>query len=140
VGIVCRRFIVDHEGRLLRLKNTTFERLLSDPLHHTMPALAGQRVRMAEILVELANRVPVRVVRRVYFVVNFDAAGRVDTERFKKQRWALADSALALGLAAPGHDDNSIVDAASRFIAQGAKWRPQAALAQQLDDSALGNS
>jgi hypothetical protein len=63
----------------------------------------------------------------------------LDTERFKKQRWALADSALALGLAAPGHDD-SIVDAASRFIAQGAKWPPQAALAQQLDDSALGNS
>ena len=141
MGIVCRRFIVDHEGRLFRLKNATFERLLSDPLHHTMPALAGQRVRVAEILVELANRVPVRVVRRVYFVVNFDVAGRLDKERFKQQRWALAQSALHQALATPSDDDeDSIIEAASRFIAQGAKWRPQAALAQQLDDSALGNS
>jgi hypothetical protein len=81
---------------------------------------------MAEILVELANRVPVRVVRRVYCVVNFDVAGRLDTERFKR-------------FAAPG-DDDSILDAASRFIAQGGKWRPQAALARKLDDSALGNA
>ena len=139
MGIVCRRFIVDHEGRLFRLKNTTFERLLRDPLHHTMPALAGQRVRMAEILVELANPVPLRVVRRVYFVVNFDVAGRLVPERFKRQQWALAESALDHAFATPS-DDDSILDAASRFIAQGGKWRPQAALAQQLDDSAIGNA
>ena len=53
MGISCRRFIVDDEGRLVRLRNTIFERLLRDPQHHTMPVLAGQRVRMAEILVQL---------------------------------------------------------------------------------------
>ena len=51
MGIGCRRFIVEDEDKLVRLKNTLFERLLRDPKHHTMPALAGQRVRMAEILV-----------------------------------------------------------------------------------------
>ena len=72
MGIGCRRFIVDDEGRIVRLKNTLFERLQRDPQHHTMPALAGQRVRMAEILVQLAERRPICVVRRVYYVASFD--------------------------------------------------------------------
>jgi len=94
VGIGCRRFIVDDEGRLVRLRNTIFDRLLRDPQHHTMPALPGQRVRMAEILVQLADRRLIQVVRRVYFVVRFDEAGRLDTVRFQEQQWALAESAL----------------------------------------------
>ena len=53
-----------------------------------------------------------------------------EVKRFKRQQWALAESALDHGFAAPG-DDDSILDAASRFIAQGGKWRPQAALARQ---------
>ena len=110
MGIICRRFIVDHEGKVFRLKSTTFERLMRDPLHHTMPALAGQRMRMAEILVELANRVPLRV----YFVVNFDLAGRLDTERLKRQHRALAESTLDHALAAPS-DDDRVLDATSRF-------------------------
>ena len=72
VGIGCRRSSVDDVGRLVRLRNVIFERLLRDPQHHTVPALAGQRVRMAEILVQLADRRPIQVVRRVYFVVGFD--------------------------------------------------------------------
>ena len=99
--------------------------------------MAGQRVQMAEILVEISNRIPIRVVRRVYFVLAFDDTGRVDTERFRKQQWALAESALDPALALPG-DDESVLDAASRFIAQGGRWRPPAALAQLFDDAALG--
>jgi len=139
VGIGCRRFIVDDEGRLVRLRNIIFERLLRDPLHHTMPALAGRRVRMAEILVQLANRRPIQVVRRVYFVVGFDEAGRLDTTRFQNQQWALAESALDRVFAASS-DDARVLDAASRFIAQGGRWRPSSELAQQIDDTALGRA
>ena len=136
MGIGCRRFIVDDEGRLVRLRNTIFERLLRDPQHHTMPALASRRVRMAEILVQLANRRPIQVVRRVYFVVGFDEAGRLDTTRFQDQQSALAESALDRVLAVPG-DDDRVLDAASRFIAQGGRWRPSVELAQLIDDAAL---
>ena len=139
MGIGCRRFIVDDEGRLVRLRNIIFERLLRDPLHHTMPALAGQRVRMAEILVQLANRRPIQVVRRVYFVVGFDEAGRLDTTRFKNQQWALAESALDRVFVAPS-DDDRVLDAASRFIAQGGRWRPSSEMAQHIDDAALGRA
>lgn len=139
MGISCRRFIVGDNGKLVRLRNTIFERLLRDPQHHTMPALAGQRVRMAEILVQLAERRPIRVVRRVYYVVSFDEAGRLDTTRFQQQQWALAESALARVFDVPGDNDH-VLDAASRFIAQGGRWRPSNDLAQRIDDAAPGNA
>lgn len=34
---------------------------------------------MTEILVQLADRRPIQVVRRVYLVVGFDEAGRLNT-------------------------------------------------------------
>ena len=139
MGIGCRRFIVGDDGKLVRLRNTIFERLLRDPQHHTMPALAGQRVRMAEILVQLADRKPIRVARRVYFVVSFDEAGRLDTTRFQQQQWALAESALDRGFGVPG-DDGHVNEAASRFIAQGGRWRPSNDLARRIDDAALARA
>ena len=137
VGIGCRRFIVDDEGRLVWLRNAIFERRLRDPQHHTMLALAGQRVRMAEIPVQLANRRPIHVVRRGYFVVSSDEARRLDTMRLQDQQWALAASAPEGVFAVPS-DDNRLLDVALRFIAQGGRWRPSVALAQHIDDAALG--
>jgi hypothetical protein len=102
-----------------------------------MPALAGQRVRMAEILVQLAERRSIRVLRRVYYVVSFDDAGRLDTTRFQEQQWALAESALDRAFTVPG-DDSHVLDAASRFIAQGGRWRPSNDLAQRIVHAALG--
>ena len=137
MGIGCRKFVVNDEGRVVRLRNTVFERLLCDPERHTMPAWAGQRVRMAEILVQLVDRRPVGVVRRAYFVVSFDAAGRLDSTRFQEQQWALAESALDRAFTVPD-DDDRVLDVASRFIARGGRWRPSNDLAQRIDDAALG--
>ena len=139
MGIGYRRFIVDDEGTLVQLRNTIFDRLLRDPQHHSMPALAGQRVRMAEILVQLADRRPIRVVRRVYFIVGFDEAGRLDTTRFLKQQWALAESALDRVLQYPAtttaystqHRDS---------LPRVADGNRQADLAQRIDDAALGRT
>jgi hypothetical protein len=73
----------------------------------------------------------------VYFVVSFDEAGRLDTTRFLKQQWALIESAVDPVLAVP-NDDDRILDAASRFIAQGGRWQPRPDLARRIDDVALG--
>ena len=94
---------------------------------------------MAEILVQLAARRPIRVVRRAYYVVSFDEAGRLDTARFQEQQWALAESALDRAFTAPG-DDDGVLDAASRFVAQGGQWRPSNDLAQRIDEMALGKA
>ena len=137
MGYGNRKFIVHDDGTLDRMRNNVFDRLLRDPQHHSMPAMAGKRVRMADIVVQLENRRPVCVVRRVYFVVSFDEEGRLDTKRFLQQQWALVESALDPVLAEPNQGDR-ILDAASRSIAQGGRWRPKADLAQLIDEAALG--
>ena len=50
----------------------------------------------------------------------------------------LAESALDPALALP-EDDESVLDAASRFIAQDGRSHPPRALARTIDDAALGN-
>jgi hypothetical protein len=52
--------------------------------------MVGKRVRVAGITVQMEDRRPVRVVRRVYFVVSFDDGGRLDAKRFLQQQWALS--------------------------------------------------
>jgi hypothetical protein len=64
MGFAYRKFIVNDDGTLTKLRSTIFDRLLRDPQHHSMPALAGKRVRMADIIVQLEDRRPIRVVRR----------------------------------------------------------------------------
>ena len=137
MGFSCRMFIVHDDGTLVRLKSNLFDRLMSDPQHHSIPEMAGKRVRMADIIVELVNRRPIRVVRQTYFVAGFDQAGRLDAARFERQQFALVESALNPVFSTP-NDDDSILDATSRFVAQGGLWRPPAELAQRIDDAALG--
>ena len=61
MSLSCRRYLVDKNGAILRLKSSMFDRLVRDPFHHAMPDLAGQRPRVAEVTVERRDRVPVRV-------------------------------------------------------------------------------
>ena len=66
MGLSCRRYYLDQEDRVTRIKSTTFEALIRDPEIQRMPLLAGQRVRMAELIVEVSGRTVLRILRRVY--------------------------------------------------------------------------
>ena len=75
---------------------------------------------MASVVVELVARTPVRVVRSTFSILSFDAEGRIDPSRFEKQQFALAESVVAPVFAVFDDDSNqTVVDATSRFIAQG---------------------
>ncbi len=119
------------------MKNTTFEGLMREPDLHRMPALAGQRVRMAELIVEVSGRTVLHIVRRVYVVQTFDPLGRVDTERFERQQFALASVAIE-GVLAQARRPREVLEAADRFVAHGGRWQPTLALAQRIDAAALG--
>jgi hypothetical protein len=137
MGLSCRRFLIARDDTLGRLANTTFDRMLRDPLNHCLPDFARQRVRMADVTVELVDRKPVRVVRRTFAILTFDDAGGIDTARFGRHQLALAASALDPVFAAHNRND-TIVDAAHRFIAQGGSWTPSRRLARAIDDAAFG--
>lgn len=133
MGLSCRHYYLDREDRVTRMKSTTFEALMRHPEIHRMPLLAGQRVRMAELIVEVSGRTVLRIVRRVYFVLAFDQDGRADTERFQRQQWALAGIAIN-GVLAQARNAFDVLDATDHFVAQGGRWRPGPAMAQQIDE------
>ena len=115
------------------MKSTTFEALMRIPEIQRMPLLAGQRVRMAELIVEVSGRRVLRIARRAYFVLTFDKDGRVDIERFQRQQCALAGIAIH-GVFAAAQDASEVVDATERFVAQGGRWRPAPAMTQRIDE------
>lgn len=122
---------------MVRIKNTDFARLMRDPDAHLMPALASQRVRVAELIVEVDGRTVLHIVRRVYFVLSFDAEGRVDIDRMDRQQRALAGLAIDAVLA-PARPSREVLDAVDRFVAHGGRWQPAPGLAQRIDAAALG--
>lgn len=139
MGFSNRLLLVAPDERIYRLANAKFDRMLRDAQGPVLPDFAGQRVHMASLIVELADRASVRVVRCTYAIVTFDADGRMDSSRFMRQQWARAESALDSGLAT--RDKNrTVLDAAALFVAQGGAWKPSNTLARSLDDAALGRT
>lgn len=137
VSLSCRLYLVYKKNGIRRLTRSMSERLVHDPVNYPMLELAGKRMRVAEIAVELRECVPIRVVRRVYFVLAFDDHGRCDVDRLRKQQWAHVASVLD-PVIAPPRDADDIRDATERFIAQSGRWRPAADLARLIDCAALG--
>src|ERR1700741_3487283 len=111
--------------------------MLRDPGSHVLPGLAGQRVRMADLIVEIAGGAPVRVLRSTFATLSFDDRGRMDSGRFTRQQWARAESAFDSTLGGTKHEEK-VFDAAAQFIAQGGTWRPSSALTRAITDAALG--
>ena len=137
MGLSCRRFLVARDDTLGRLANTAFDRMLRDPASWCLPVFGGQRVRMADVIVELVAREPVRVVRRTFAMLAFDDEGCIDTARFDLHQVALAEAALRPLFAARDRKE-TVIDAANRFMAQGGSWAPSGTLGRAIDDAALG--
>ena len=130
-------FLLDQNDRLYRLANTKFEQMLRDPASHRLPRFAGRRIRMADAIVELVDRVPTRVIRITFDILTFDDEGRFDPSTFERQQFARVELALA-PVIAQSDGAVTVVDAASRFIAQGGRWAPSRTLARRIDEAALG--
>ena len=136
MNLSSRRFLIGQDGVVYRLADATFNRMVGNPASHALPILAGQRVRMASLIVELIGGAPVRVVRSTYTTLTFDDDGHMDLGMFTRQQWALAELTLAPALAGTNHEEK-VLDAAARFIAQGGRWRPSNLLVRAINEAAL---
>ena len=136
MGLSGRMFLLDQDDYLYRLPNSTYERMMQDPGSNKITSFAGQRVRMADLLVELLNRQPIRVVRSNYGIFTFKPDGGFDPNTFERQQWARAEQALA-PLSVEFGGTSTVVDAKTRFVAQGGRWIPSRALACRIGDAAL---
>ena len=137
MGYAFQRYLVAMDDTIYRMANTVFDRMLRDPARCRLPELAGQRVRTAEVVVELVGREPAAVVRTSFGLLAIDDAGCVDASRLRAQQHARIETVLAPAFADPDRDAQ-VIEAGSQFIAQGGTWTPSPALARAIDDAALG--
>ena len=133
-----RTFILGPDDTLYRLPSAKFSRMVDDPESHRLERFAGQRVRMAEAIVEVRDRAPCAVVRLIYEMLGFDAEGRLDRAAFIRQNAALAELAISPVIPRSEAEETAVVDAGSRFVAQGGRWQPSLSLEQEILRAALG--
>lgn len=137
MGLSCRRFLISNDGVVYRISNKRFDRMLRHPEDEPLVNFANQRIRCADLVIELIDRVPFSVCRETFAILEFDRLGRLDTGRFGKQQIALVDAMLEPLLSGKKAATN-VVDATQRFVAQGGTWLPAKALRVQIEKTALG--
>jgi hypothetical protein len=141
VGISNRTFLLDQDDCLFRLTVTQLEKMLASPAQHRYPQFAGQRVRVAQVLVQLRDRKPCAIARTNFHVLAFDAKGCFDVAAYMRQEFGRAEVALSPVLDAPASDterDTPVIEAAARFSARGGSWEPSRSLLRIIHDAALG--
>ena len=134
--VALRHFLLDREGALYRLPGAALDRMLNNRTRHRLARFAGQRVRSAEVVVEMMNGRPLRVLRSVFTVLTFQRDGTLVPPLQDRHIRARAELALALG--APARH-TGIAEASTRFVARGGQWTPSAALVRRIEQAALGS-
>ncbi len=132
-----RTFILGPDDTLYRLANAKCSRMVDDPESHRLERSAGQRVRMAEVIVEVRDRAPVAVVRLLYEMLGFDVEGRLDRAAFIRHNAALAELAMSPVIPRLEAEETAVVDAGSRFVARGGSWQPTPAQEREILRAAL---
>jgi hypothetical protein len=133
--LALRYFLLDREGALYRLPSATLDRMLQVRSRLRLPRFAGQRVRSAEVAVEMMDGRPVRVVRSVFNMLIFKSDGTLLPTL--QDRHARARIELALARAAAARREG-ITEAGTRFVARGGQWKPSATLVRRMEQIALG--
>jgi hypothetical protein len=128
-----RPFIVGPDDTLYRLASAKFSRMVDDPESHRV-----QRVRMVEAVVDVREPTPCAVVRLVYELPAFDAQRRLDRDAFMRRNVALAGIVVDGAMGGSVRKGTPVVDASSRFVAQGGRWQPPPSLEQRILYAALG--
>jgi hypothetical protein len=83
----------------------------------------------------MMNGRPIAVLRAVFTMLTFKSGGMLVPPL--RDRHVRARAELALALDAPARRD-SVAEASTRFVARGGQWKPSAALARRIEQTALG--
>ena len=87
--------------------------MVDDPESHRLTRFAGQRVRMAEAIVEVCDRAPCAVVRLVCEMLGSDGEGRLDRAALMRRNAALSVARVIPRTVAK---ESVVLDAGSRFV------------------------
>lgn len=141
MGFGHRVFFIEEDERVVRIPTARFTRIYDGI--EALPAYAGQRVRCADVMIQLEDRRFTGWYREWYYFLPFDDSGRVDRDEVLRGA-ALAMDAHPL---LPGEREadggrSNVVDLRSRFakvrLEHEVRWQPGHRLRKQLLDLALG--
>jgi hypothetical protein len=134
MGFSVRLLVIDQSDNIYRLEVARFGQMLDAPRSHRFPQFAGQRIRSAEVIVELKQRRPTRVVRMTDSILTFDQAGYLDAETLNRQQRGRFDTwaSTVMGREADWETERGVTDAQSRFAARGGRWTPSRQLLRSL--------
>ncbi|HBK61770.1 MAG TPA: hypothetical protein DDZ84_13430 [Firmicutes bacterium] len=139
MGMSVRMILLDRDDRMLLLPNTVFDKMLSNPESHPVRQFAGQCVRCAEVIVELKNRRPVRIVRVAYPLLRFSPQGVLDKARIEQEMVATLSETL-FGSHPQDEAVSGVVDATNRFTIRGGRWQPGVDVTRAIYDAAMGKT
>jgi len=137
MGLSSRLFILDQEDGLHRLPGRWFSQMLREPSSRPVLRFAGERVRFADIIVELIDRKPACIVRLYWGYLRFDQNGVLDYKEFSRREVAKFSSFLD-GIFPDKDPAGRIVEAAERFTAAGGIWTPSPRQEAEVCAAALG--
>ena len=138
-SISVRYFLVTGEDEIIRLSCARFDRLDSNPPKDNIKEFAGQRVRWAEIVVELENRKPSKVLHVTYGYLHFKNDGYLDVDRFTN------DAAIVINAAFPDFlvvdEPDNVINAQREFLKKRRDhqvcWKPNTTLERKIMDTAI---
>jgi hypothetical protein len=110
--------------------------MLHNPTRHRLARFASQRVRSAQVVVEMMNGRPIAVLRSVFNMLTFKRDGTLLPPLRNRHIPARAELALALDSPAPRA---SVAEASTRFVDRGGQWKPSSALLRRIEQTAWGD-
>lgn len=140
MGISTRIFLLTQDDRLYRLPVRRFEEMLADSARHRFVQFAGQRIREAQVVVQLRNRRPRAIARTSFHILTFDENGCFDVAAYLRQEFSRAEVAISPVLAAAFQDfhPGGVIEAEARFSARGGSWKPSRSLLRVIHEAAMG--
>ena len=125
MGTGFRVFLIDHNGVLRRISMRQYERLIEPDSAERLPEYAGKKLRFVFVVLDLLRRIPVAIRHIDYFMLSFDASGRVDCSGWDRAA-ALIGEMIYIPILEPQHE--TVIDARSHFAKkryfQEFKWTP----------------
>jgi len=132
--------VITDDDQVFRMAETMFKRLLANPAEAHLKQFAGQRVRFADIVVELHHRKPERVVRIGYYYLHFNQDGSINYERFMRDGAVIAEAGLA-DTRKTDADPTRVINATAKFAQRERDhaiwWQPDDALEKVILDASV---
>jgi len=133
-----RVIAVMDDGSIKKLAYNKFYNLHRNDKQSEFPEFSNSKVKLAEFIVEIENREPIRILYEFYNYYSFDEEGRINEEKYRVQLELIMNSILK-----EDEDDNistrgNVIDATNIFLKRRIetqyKWHPDEDMKNRLHE------